>query len=63
VLIHPVVALLTENFEPRPNDEVAKCFWLPLKGFLNQKYQQIVVVGGVFRMHRFEVVRICVIIC
>lgn len=55
VLIHPVFALLTSEFEPQPNDEVQKCFWLPLNHFLIEKWHEIVIVGQMFRMHRFEV--------
>jgi hypothetical protein len=55
VLIHPVFALLTEEFEPLPNDEVQKCFWLPLRYFLMETWHDVVIVGQRWQMHRFEV--------
>ena len=60
VLIHPVFALLTSNFDPQPNDEVQRCFWVPLALFLMEQNHEIVIVGSTFRMHRFEV-RTCYI--
>lgn len=55
VLVHPVFALLRNNFDPHLNDEVDKAFWLPLKGFLRKEWHEIVIVGEKFRMHRFAV--------
>ncbi|ELT87411.1 hypothetical protein CAPTEDRAFT_76740, partial [Capitella teleta] len=36
VTVTPIVGLLSPGFDPLPNEEVAKCFAVPLKRFLSQ---------------------------
>lgn len=39
ILVHPFIGLVPSDFEPCPNlDEVADCFWVPLRYFLSIKY-------------------------
>ncbi|KAI6183296.1 NUDIX hydrolase domain containing protein [Aphelenchoides bicaudatus] len=54
VFVHPVFAYLKTPFDPQPNDEVQKCFWLPLRYFLLEKYQKMVILGPQnLRLHKF----------
>ena len=55
IIVHPVVALLKSDFVAEPNDEVQKCFWLPLKDFLAQQYHEFIEIMKTFRMNRFTV--------
>jgi hypothetical protein len=51
-----VFGYLKQEFEPEPNDEVQKCFWLPLKYFLLKDYHTVVTIAHQrFRMHKFDV--------
>ncbi|KAI6181482.1 NUDIX hydrolase domain containing protein [Aphelenchoides besseyi] len=54
ILIHPVVCVLRRRFVPKPNvEEVDRCFWVPLRGFLEDE-GHYVVKAGIYRMHRFD---------
>ncbi|KAI6198083.1 hypothetical protein M3Y94_01302900 [Aphelenchoides besseyi] len=54
ILIHPVVCVLRRSFTPTPNiDEVDRCFWVPLRGFLEEESHDV-VRAGIYRMHRFD---------
>lgn len=56
VLMHPVVALLARPFRPAPNEEVERCFWAPLRLFLDPHRHSIVHFESVgLSTHKFEV--------